>query len=70
MADRGEAPVLHWQPTEDSRIISSFNIPKSDKVLISPYNITPEYEDKGNDQQQKKLLMVLQILLVSTLGNV
>ena len=42
LTDRGEAPFLHWQPTEDSRIISSFNIPKSDKVLISPYNITPE----------------------------
>ena len=41
MAD-SEAPVLHWQPTEDSRIIFSFNIPKSDEVLISPYNITPE----------------------------
>ena len=42
--------------------------------LISPYNITTEshegLENKGNDHQLKKLLIVKQILLLSTLGNV
>ena len=49
--------------------------PRSDKHPISPHNITPEsrnegYENIGNDPQLKKLLIVEQILLVSTLGNV
>ena len=49
--------------------------PKSDQHLISPYNITTEslikvMRIKGNDHQLKKLLIVNQILLVSTLGNV
>ena len=49
-------------------------IPKSDWNLISPYNITTEshtcHENKGNDHQLKKLFIVRQILLVSTLVNV
>ena len=49
--------------------------PKSDQHLISHYNITTEslikvIRMKGNDHQLKKLLIVNQILLVSTLGNV
>ena len=49
--------------------------PKSDQHLISHYNITTEslikvMRIKGNDHQLKKLLIVNQILLVSTLGNV
>ena len=49
--------------------------PKSDQHLISHYNITTESlikvtRMKGNDHQLKKLLIVNQILLVSTLGNV
>ena len=48
--------------------------PKSDECLISPYNITTElhegHENKGNDHQLKKLLIVKQILLLSTSGNV
>ena len=44
---------------------------KSDQHLISPYNITHQgHESKGNDHQLKKLLIVNQILLVSSLGNV
>ena len=49
--------------------------PKSDQHLISPHSITTEslikvMRIKGNDHQLKKLLIVKQILLVSTLGNV
>ena len=49
--------------------------PKSNQHLISHYNITTEslikvMRIKGNDHQLKKLLIVNQILLVSTLGNV
>ena len=49
--------------------------PKSDQHLISHYNITTEslikvIRMKGNDHKLKKLLIVNQILLVSTLGNV
>ena len=48
--------------------------PKNDECLISPYNITTEshegLENKGNDHQLKKLLIVKQILLLSTSGNV
>ena len=45
--------------------------PKSDHHLVSPYNNTAEsfiedHENKGNDHQLKKLLIVKQILLVST----
>ena len=49
--------------------IISLLTPKSDECLISPYNITTEshegHENKGNDHQPKKLLIVKQILLVS-----
>ena len=50
-------------------------LPGSDYNLNSPYNITPlithqGYENKGNDHQLKKLLIVKQILFVSTIGNV
>ena len=44
--------------------------------LISPYNLTPKsppllaHENKINNHQLKKLLIVRQILLVSTLANV
>ena len=46
-------------------------IPKSDMVLNSPQDITPEikvlsHENTGNDQQLMKLLMVLQILHLRT----
>ena len=49
--------------------------PEGDQHLISPCNIIPEsqvkgHKKKGNDHQLKKLLIVIQILLVSTLGNV
>ena len=49
--------------------------PKSDQHLVSPYNniavsLISDHENKGNDHQLKKLLIVKQILLVSTLGNV
>ena len=49
--------------------------PKSDQHLVSPYNNTAElfiqdHENKGNDHQLKELLIVKQILLFSTLGNV
>ena len=46
---------------------------KSDKCLSYPYNITPRsryQENKGNDHQLKKFLIVKQILLDSTFGNV
>ena len=47
---------------------------KSDKHLISPHNTTPGLNIKitriRNDYQPKNLLIVKQILLVSTLGNV
>ena len=50
-------------------------LPGSDYNLNSPYNITPlitrqGHENKGNDHQLKKLLIVEQVLLVSNLGNV
>ena len=50
-------------------------IPKSDLPLISPHNITPEshiksHENKRNDHQLRRLLIVKQILPVSTLRNV
>ena len=48
--------------------------PKSDQHLSSPYNISSEsfikVQNKRNDHQLKKLLIVKQILPVSTLGNV
>ena len=49
--------------------------PKSDWHLISPYNITPESNIEikriqGNNYQLKELLIVIQILLVNTIGNV
>ena len=49
--------------------------PNNDQHLISPYNFTPKSHMKvtrneGNDYQRKKLSIVKQILLVSTLGNV
>ena len=48
--------------------------PKSDQHLSSPYNISYEsfikVQNKRNDHQLKKLLIVKQILPVSTLGNV
>ena len=49
--------------------------PKNDWHLISPYNITPKSNTKvtrikENDHQLKTLLIVKQILLVSTLVNV
>ena len=44
------------------------------KHLISSYSIIPEShkgcENKGNDHQLKRLLIVKQILLDSTLGNI
>ena len=43
-------------------------VPESDWHLISPFNITLQKE--GNDHKLKNLLIVIQILLVSTLGNV
>ena len=51
--------------------------PKSDELLILPYNITLEsnikvtrIHDQGNDQLLKKLLIIKKILLVSTSGIV
>ena len=51
--------------------------PKSDELLILPYNITLEsnikvtrIHDQGNDHLLKKLLIVKKILLVSTSGIV
>ena len=45
---------------------------RSDQHLISHYNITPEshikVRNKGNDHQPKRLLIVKQLLLVSTSG--
>ena len=32
--------------------------PKTDELLISPYNITPDIAYKRNDQQWKELLIV------------
>ena len=47
---------------------------KSDQHLFSPYNITPEslirVMREENNHQINKLMIVKQILLVSTLGNV
>ena len=48
--------------------------PNSDLHLISPNNITPEsrnegYEKRGKDPQLKKLLIVEQILSVSTFNR-
>ena len=42
---------------------------------MPPYKITPKtklegHENKGNDHQLKRLLIVKQILLISTFGNV
>ena len=50
-------------------------IPEGDYHLISPFNITPELNIKvmGIKEMiinQKNLLIVKQILLASTLGNV
>ena len=47
---------------------------KSDKHLISSSNISPDYiliihMNEGNDYQRKKVLIVKQILIVSTLRN-
>ena len=52
----------------------SYSSPKSDKHLISLYSAIPEsnmkvMENKGNDHQQKKLLIVKQIPLFSSLAN-
>ena len=49
--------------------------PKNNQHQVSPYNNTAEsfiwnHVNKGNDHQLKKLSIVKQILLVSTLGNV
>ena len=45
--------------------------PMSDSHLISPYIITTELNSNiGNDHQVKKLLIVKQILIVSTVENV
>ena len=49
--------------------------PKSDQHLVSPDHNTAEsficdHENIGNDHQLKKLLIVNQILLASSLGNV
>ena len=51
--------------------------PKSDQLLISHYNITPEsnikvtrIHDQGNDHLLKNLLIVKKVLLVSTSGIV
>ena len=51
--------------------------PKSDELLILPYNITPEsnikvtrIHDQGNDHLLIKLLIIKKILLVSTSGIV
>ena len=52
------------------------NNPKSDKHLISPYNITSDSHIqvtgsyKGNYHQLIELMIVKQSLLVSTMGNV
>ena len=48
---------------------------QNDQHLVSPYNNTAEsfiqdHENKGNNHQLKRLLIVKQILLVNTLGNV
>ena len=48
---------------------------KNDYHLMPPYKITPKtklegHENKGNDHQLKRLLIVKQILLISTFGNV
>lgn len=44
------------------------SLKKNDWLLISPFSISLEsnYENRGNDHQLKKLLMVKQILLVNT----
>ena len=58
------------------RIATEMNpLPRSDYNLNSPYNIIPlithqGYEKKRNDHQLKKLLIVKQILLVSTIRNI
>ena len=52
--------------------------PKSNYILVAfdfslkchPWITDQGCENKGNDHQQKKLLIVQQILLVNTLGNV
>ena len=46
--------------------------PKSDQHLFSPYNNTAEsfisdHENRRNDHQQNKLLIVKQVLLINTL---
>ena len=52
--------------------------PKSNYIFLAfdfslqcdPWITDQGCENKGNDHQQKKLLIVQQILLVNTLGNV
>ena len=49
--------------------------PESDKNLISPNSITPwiKYcgcENKGNDHKLNKFLIIRQIVLLGTIGNV
>ena len=54
-----------------NRIVKAQLEINSDQHLISPNNITPEsHENIGNNHHLKKLLIVKQILLVCTLGNV
>ena len=69
-----------WQITQENLVLNQdvilehFN-PWEWSVTISPISIIPKqthwgYKDKGNDHQLKKLLIVKQILLVSTIKNV
>ena len=58
-------------------ILTQFNTltPKIDWHLISPYNYHSQisqwgHESTENDHWRKKLLIIQQILLVSTLGSV
>ena len=72
---------VYWGSGTNNFLITSatslarlYLTPKSVSHLISPYHITPEsknwgQENKGADHPPKKLLIVRQILLVSISGN-
>lgn len=71
-----EPPVLYWIFLHPNSIFGTFYPlnPKSDELLFSPYNNTAEsfskdQENRGNDHQQNKLLIVKQVLPINTSRN-
>ena len=71
----GSNPVKAWIFLASSCDFSDLLTPKSYRHVIPPYNITDESNIKamrlrGNDHPSERLLIVEQILLVSTVGIV